>query len=212
MRVSIAVLSLTLLCGAALASVVAVGPGVFPATPVLTFTGLADGTEVNGLIVSGVQFSYSLGNGNIVIDGGPGTTNNVIPQNVVSIGNPAGVLTLLLPSQSNIFGYGYAILNTITVPNATTITLFLGATNQGSLSYTGVVDPVFTGGFAGIQSTLPFDRVQLTFNSAAAPAFAVDNIRFANVVIPEPSTWLLTLGAVALVFVGLRRKPSARQS
>jgi hypothetical protein len=207
MRISIAVFSLTLLSGAAMASVVAVGPAAFPATPVLTFAGLADGTEVNGLIVSGVQFSYSLGNGNLVTDGGPGITNNVTPPNIVSIGNPAGILTLLLPSQSNLFGYGYAILNQTTVASATTINLFLGATNQGSLSYTGVIDPVFAGGFAGIQSTLPFDRVQLTFNSVAAPAFAVDNIRFANIVssIPEPSTWLLTLAGVALVL----RKRSA---
>ena len=208
MRISIAVFSLTLLSGAAMASVVAVGPAAFPATPVLTFAGLADGTEVNGLIVSGVQFSYSLGNGNLVTDGGPGITNNVTPPNIVSIGNPAGILTLLLPSQSNLFGYGYATLNQTTVASATTINLFLGATNQGSLSYTGVIDPVFAGGFAGIQSTLPFDRVQLTFNSVAAPAFAVDNIRFANIVssIPEPSTWLLTLAGVALV---LRRRSAA---
>jgi hypothetical protein len=115
------------------------------------------------------------------------------------------VLTLLLPAQSSLFGYGYAILNTITVPNATTITLFLGATNQGSLAYTGVIDPVFTGGFAGIQSTLPFDRVQLTFNSAAAPAFALDNIRFASNV-PEPSTWLLTLA-----FAGLAVRHAVRR-
>jgi hypothetical protein len=89
MRASIAVFSLTLLSGAAMASVVAVGPGAFPATPVLNFAGLVDGTEVNGLVVGGVQFSYSLGNGNLITDGGPGTTNNVVPPNVVSIGNPA---------------------------------------------------------------------------------------------------------------------------
>jgi hypothetical protein len=201
MHLSIAVLSLTLLSGTAIGAVVAVGPGAFPASPVLNFSTLATGTEVNGLVVNGVQFTYSLGNGIVIIDGGPGVTNNITPQNIVSIGNNTGVLGVLLPSQSTLFGYGYAILNTITVANATTIALFLGASPVGSLSYMGVPDPTFAGGFAGIQSTLPFDRVQLTFNSAVAPAFAVDNVRFAA--IPEPSTYWLMLGP--LVF-GVRRR------
>jgi hypothetical protein len=142
-----------------------------------------------------------LGNGIVVIDGGPGVTNNITPPNIVSVGNNTGVLGVLLPSQSTLFGYGYAILNVGPVSNATTIALFLGANPVGSLSYAGVPDPTFTGGFAGIQSTLPFDRVQLTFNSTVAPAFAVDNVRFAA--IPEPSTYWLMLGA--LVF-GVRRR------
>jgi hypothetical protein len=58
-----------------------------------------------------------------------------------------------------------------------------------------VPDPSFTGGFAGIQSTLAFDRVAVTFNSVAAPAFALDNIRIAS--IPEPATIMLVLsGAI----------------
>ena len=142
-----------------------------------TFTGIPNGTEVNGLTVDGIQFTYSLGNGQAIIDGGPGVTNNINPPNVVSIGNPTGILRLTLPSFVDTFGYGYAILNGGAVANATTINLFNGATNVGSLSYNGVPDPTFTGGFAGIQSTIPFNIVQVTFNSAAAPAFALDNIR-----------------------------------
>ena len=91
------------------ASVIAVTPGAFPAsaTPI-TFTGVATGLEVNGLTVGGVLFSYSLGNGNVVIDGGPGVTNNVNPPDVVSTGNNTGILTLALPSLETMFGYGYA--------------------------------------------------------------------------------------------------------
>ena len=70
------------------ASVVAIGP--FSATTSITFTGLANGTEVNGLTVSGVLFSYSLGSGNVIIDGGPGTTNHIAPPNIVSVGNDTG--------------------------------------------------------------------------------------------------------------------------
>jgi hypothetical protein len=173
----------------ALAAVIPIGP--FPASTLITFTGLADGTEVNGLTVSGVLFTYSLGNGQVVIDGGPGLTNNISPPNIVSIGNNNGTLTMLLPSPATMFGYGYAILNTVAVANATTISVFSGATNLGSLSYNGVPDPTFSGGFAGIQSTSAFDRVTVTFNFVAAPAFALDNVRIAN--IPEPSTMVLVL-------------------
>jgi len=182
------------------ASVISVGPGAFPvsATPI-TFNGLADGTEVNGLVSGGVLFGYSLGNGAIVIDGGPGATNNVALPNIVSLGDPTGTLTLALPAFSDTFGYGFAVLSTVPLANATTINLFSGATNVGTLSFASAPDPIFDGGFAGIQSTIPFNRVALTFTTAA-PAFAVDNIRFASTAVPgvpEPSGLLLTLGGAA---------------
>lgn len=191
------------------ADVVAIGQGAFPASPLITFTGLATGTEVNGLTVSGVvSFTYSLGNGNLVIDGGPGITNNINPPNIVSIGNETGILTVHLGGLVNQFGYGYAVLSTVNVANATTITLFNGATNVGSLSYNGVLDPTFAGGFAGIQSTLLFDTVQLTFNSVAAPAFALDNIRFATTAttVPEPTSMVLFGSALAFFATRIRKR------
>ena len=183
--------------------VIAVGQGAFPGfATLITFTGLPDQTEVNGLNFGGVQFAYSLGSGNVVIDGGPGATLNIAPPNIVSIGNNTGVLSMILPSLETMFGFGFAVLNTVPVANATTITLFNGVTNVGSLSFNGVPDPTFAGGFAGILSTIPFDRVNVTFNSVAAPAFALDNIRFANVptAVPEPTT--ITLVAIGLLSVG----------
>jgi hypothetical protein len=178
----------------ALATVIPVGPAVFPiGSTLLTFTGIPDGTEVNGLTAGGLLFSYSLGNGNVVIDGGPGVTNNINPPNIVSTGNPSGILTVSLPGPTDLFGYGYALLSQGNIANATTITLFSGVTNVGSLSYAAAPDIVFSGGFAGIQSTILFDRAQVTFNSTAAPAFAMDNVRIGTVV-PEPSSILLVLG------------------
>ncbi len=193
------------------ASTASVGIGAFGAGSTLTtFTGLADGTEVNGLTVNGILFNYSLGNGQVTIDGGPGTTNNIVPPNIVSVGNNTGVLSMTLPSSGDMFGYGYAVLNTVAVTAATTISLFSGATPVGSLSYNGVPDPVFTGGFAGIQSTIPFDTVRVTFNSAAAPAFALDNIRTHPVgptTVPEPPTMLLiATGIPLLLFFRRTRK------
>ena len=56
-------------------STISVGVAIFgPGSTLTTFTGLPDGTEVSGLTVSGIQFSYSLGLGQLVIDGGPGVT------------------------------------------------------------------------------------------------------------------------------------------
>jgi hypothetical protein len=195
-------------CSSAYSSVIAVGPGAFAAgSAVIDFTGLPNNTEVNGLIAGGVQFTYSVGgppvNGAVVIDGGPGATNNIAAPNIVSVGDNTGILSLLLPAPATLFGYGYAILSINTVVDATTIDLFLGANNVGTLAYTGAPDPIFAGGFAGIQSTVPFDRVELTFNSTSAPAFAVDNITFSSV--PETATMLLTAGAIALLGI-LRRQ------
>jgi PEP-CTERM motif-containing protein len=192
----------------AVGSTISVGIGAFgPGSTLTTFTGLADGTEVNGLTVNGILFNYSLGNGQVQIGVGPGTTNNMAPPNVVSVGDNTGVLSMTLPSFVDTFGYGYAVLSTAAaVTAATTISLFSGATPVGSLSYNGVPDPLFSGGFAGIESTIPFNSVRVTFNSVAAPAFALDNIRTAttNVPVPEPST-LLLLGAGITVLVLFRR-------
>ena len=140
----------------------------------------------------GALFSYSLGNGIVVIDGGPGVTNNTDPPNVLSVGNNTGVLRLTLPDFYDMFGYGYAILNGVAVSNATTINLFSGMTNVGSLSYNGVPGPHFHRRFRGHREQIPFNNVAISFNSTAAPAFALDNIRIASVsAIPEPSTTLL---------------------
>jgi PEP-CTERM motif len=190
----------------ALASVMAIGPGAFPSGSLLIdFTGLANGTEVNGLSVGGVGFTYTVGgiptNGAVIIDGGPGTTNNISPPNIVSVGNNTGILAITLPGPTTLFGYGYAILNPGTVPNATTISLLSGNTPVGSLSYLGIPDPSFTGGFAGIQSTIPFDVVDVMFNSAVAPAFALDNVRVANSAVPEPTTLLLLVTGMGLFLI-----------
>ena len=136
-------------------------------------------------------FRYSLGSGHVIFDDGPGITNNIAPPNVVSVGNNSGVLSVTLPSAVVMFGYGFAIATPSAVPSATTISLFSGATPVGSLSYPGAPDPFFAGGFAGIQSTLPFNRVEVTFNSSAAPAFALDNVRTSTTAVPEPGTMLL---------------------
>jgi len=197
------------LASSALASTISVGPGAFGAGSTLTtFTGLANGTEVNGLTINGIGFSYSLGNGQVLIDGGPGPTNDIAPPNIVSVGNDSGVLTLTLSSFVDTFGYGYALLNGGPLSNATTISLFNGATSVGSLSYNSTPGPLFSGGFAGIQSTVAFNIVKVTFDSFDAPAFAIDDIRTFSTAssVPEPSTIsLLGTGLGAFLLCCRRR-------
>jgi hypothetical protein len=208
------------------ATVIPVGIGSFDLGSTLTtFTGLAIGTEVNGLTVDaavgpggGILFEYSLGNGRVSIEVGPNTTNNInLPSIVSNTGsNNSGVLTMTLSSLVDTFGYGYALfpLGTAPILNATTISLFNGATSVGSLSYTATPDPLFRGGFAGIQSTLLFNRVEVTFNSVLATAFALDNVRRGPAApqppvsaVPEPTTLiLLGTGALGLTRVRARRK------
>jgi len=208
MRHFLTVLCSLLLYGSAHAAVIPIGP--FTGSTVITFTGLADLTEVNGLSTDGVTFSYTIGgvptDGDVIIDEGPGMTNQITPPNIVTIGDDSGVLGLLLPAAVTQFGYGYAVSSVLVVPDATTIALFMNTTNVGSLSFTGNPDPLFAGGFAGVQSTIPFNRVELTFNSAAAQAFAVDNITFGNPsgLVPEPSS--AALMAVALLALWPLRK------
>jgi len=193
---------------AAWASTIAIGIGAFgPGSTLTTFTGLSIGTEVNNLVVDGLLFQYSLGNGDVIIDGGPGLTNNIAPPNIVSVGNDSGVIAITFPSLITQFGYGFAIRSSAVVPASTSISLFDGPVPVGSLSYAGAPDPIFTGGFAGIQSTLAFNRAELTFNSGVASAFALDNIRTSSV--PEPGTLLLVGAGIGAIV--RRGRPTSRQ-
>lgn len=192
------------------ADVIAIGSAGFPAgATVLDFASLVDGTEVNGLTLGGVQFGYTIGGsprtGAVRIDQGPGTTNHITVPNILSVGDNTGVLSVNLPSSVNLFGYGFALFSEEDVTDATRISAFNGTTLVGSLSFSGRPDPFFTGGFAGIQSTTAFNRLELTFNSSVAPAFALDNLTVASTV-PEPSSLFLAVLGLGAVTSLLRKR------
>jgi len=185
------------------AAVSPVGIGAFGAGSLLidfNAPGLFDTQEVNGLSTGGLGFSFSLGSGQVKLSNLPGPTSNTTPLNMVSaIGiDNAGVLTVSLPELSSLFGFGYAIFANDVGPASVTVTLFNGVSNVGALSFTALPDPLvppFYGGFAGLQSTLPFDRTELRFSGALA--WAADDLRVTPV--PEPAQWALLLVGVAML-------------
>jgi len=141
----------------------------FAGATVLDFSALADNTEANGLIVDGVLFQAtkngSSTNGVVIVDGGPGRTGNITQPNLVSLSDLNAIaLIVSLPNLAIQFGYGYALNAAVSIPVATTIELFAGSASVGSISFTGIPDPIFTGGYAGVASDTPFDRAVLTFS------------------------------------------------
>jgi hypothetical protein len=197
------------------AALTPIGPLDFASgATVIDFSGLADGTEANGLVLDAVLFQVTKNSvatdGIVVVDGGPGKTGNITPPNLLSLSDPNGVaLIVSLPNLATQFGYGYAIAARESVPAATTIDLFAGSTPIGSISFTGIPDPTFTGGFAGVASNTAFDRAVLTFSNLG-DAFAVDNVTFsANRVSDEGQTLiLLSAGVSVLLFLRARRGES----
>ncbi|MDX2503758.1 MAG: PEP-CTERM sorting domain-containing protein [Gammaproteobacteria bacterium] len=173
------------------------------ASPDVTFSEVPIGTALNGLTINGFTFSETISN-TFVSNIGPGNTSNITQPSALGNDNPVGeIITIAMPSLMSEFGFGYALLAVGTVLDDVTITLFNGAIDLGSLTYSASPDPSFPGGFAGIGSTNAFDSAEIVFSSSAA-AFDFDNIS-ANAV-PEPATFaLLSLGLAGLGF-GKRRK------
>jgi PEP-CTERM motif len=189
------------------ATVIALTTADLSGASLITFNGLTDGTAVNGLSVGGVQFNYLVNNlpsTDARLDGGPGITNNISPLNIVNFnGNANAILRLTFPEPEVRMGYGYAILSNAIVANATTVSLY-DASNVlvGTLSVTGGPDPIFAGGFLGLESTIPFVRADLTF-STVGQAFAADNFRFAASAVPEPASAVLF--GVGILCASVRR-------
>ncbi len=191
------------------ATVIAITPGDLAGATLIDFGAIQTFAPINGQTINGVTFGYAINgiaSNNAVIDDGPGNTNNITIANVVnSSGNSGAVLSMTFPSLETRMGYGYAILATGFVANATTVSLFDGANMLvGTLSANGSPDPIFTGGFLGVASDIPFLRADVTFSTQGA-AFAFDNLRFSDVpvpTIPEPAT--ITL--VGLGVIGLARR------
>jgi hypothetical protein len=213
-------LIVTLLCylGAperARATIIPIGPGDFsPSATLETYGTVQTLQPVDGNTFSGVLHHFTIGgvpSTLATIDDGPGNTNHITIANIE--GPTSGILSLFFPQPENRLGYGYAILNTGIVPDATTVQLFDAGHNLlGSLSATGSPDPSFTGGFLGVDSTIPFTLAEVIFNAAAAPAFAFDNLEFepTAAAVPEPSSLILLAASLLGCYWSWRRAAASK--
>ncbi len=225
-----AIVSLTALLAAATThAAVFVVPEAQLSSPVVNAAGIVNfgevvnGTAINGLTIKGFTFSENNPAAFVLpATSGPGNTNNVDGSVALQTGgayNPATYrLTIQMPGLSSSFGFGFAINTFAATANALTITLFDGAVNVGSLVYGGSPDPTFSGGFAGIGSTIAFNSAQVTFGPSAA-SFAIDNVAAvpaANIIpgpgtaVPEPGSALVGLMVLGLCGARLGRRTHGR--
>ena len=188
------------------AQLTAVSKASFPTgTGPISFASLARRTEVNNLTFHGLNFHVLVSgvsrDGLVKINTGPGASNDIGGLSATGGNDSTLSLVVNLPAPVTDFGYGYTDLSTSSLADGTTMTPFDGAASLGTLTFGAVPDPTNAGGFAGIHSDVPFDKVSLTF-SPSAFQFAADNFQFSPgvaVETPEPGSAAVV---AALLLVG----------
>lgn len=218
-------LTFAMACANVGAAVSAIAPGAFTASSLLVdYAGTPIGTNAKGLNVNGLTFGYS---GYYPQDPAiiaEWNTTHVDGHSIYVPASPGyrtlGTMGVTLPGLSSMFGFGFYMpaLGAGTLNNALTISLFDDSvvvnTLVGTLSVAAVTDgdPLDPwsrlGGFAGVASTLPFNRVNWTFDRNVTE-IVVDNFRVSAV--PEPSAPLmLALGVPAMLLLQRRRSAKLR--
>lgn len=149
---------------------------------------------VDGNMIEDVSFGFTVNgmpSNDATIASGPGDTNNITVANIE--GDADGVLSMLFTTPISRLGYGWASDGD---PSWSVIQLFdEDDESLGSLTFNGVLDPDFVGGFAGVYSDVPFVRADVTWTVTGGTRFALDNVHFE--VIPEASTLsMAVLGVV----------------
>lgn len=180
---------------------------LFAAPVTLTFSELTQ-RPVNGLSIAGVTFGFTI-NGNAsdqAVYGGtlPTSTTNVIPPALV--GSTRGVLTLNFSQATDFLSFGIAFNSFNTLDPAVTVQLFDGSLSLiGSFTVRTLSTTSFTEG-AFNRSGVSIGRAVLTFNPNVS-TFALDNLSFNGMAIPEPAALiLLGTGLAALAALTKKRK------
>ena len=180
-----------------------------PGSTLQTFSssGLFAGTLPDAYTLGGITYSYSLGNRYLRgVYSGPVTSYVFAP--FIQGTRADGILTMQLSFAVNRFGFGFDLTSFAgVIPNAATVSIFKGTAPLGSLSFKGM--PEITGysaGFAGIESTDAFDRVEVTFaDSTGDRQFRIDNIRTEVVNVPESTPFVFLSAGLAALSMTLPR-------
>lgn len=180
---------------------------IFAAPVTLTFSELTQ-RPVNGVSIAGVTFGFTV-NGNAsdqAIYGGtlPTSTTNVTPPALV--GSTRGVLTLSFAQATDFLSFGIAFNSFNTLDPAVTVQLFDGSLSLiGSFTLRTLSTTSFTEGLFN-RSGVSIGRAVLTFNPNVS-TFALDNLSFNSLAIPEPAALvLLGTGLAALAALTKKRK------
>ena len=180
-------------------------PQLFAEPVTLTFSELT-ARPVNGVSIAGLTFGFTI-NGKAsdqAVFGAslPGSTTNVSPPALV--GSTQGVLTLNFAQATDFLRFGIAFNSFNTLDPGLTVQLFDGSlTLLGSLTLRTLSTTSFTEGLFN-RSGVQIGRAVLTFNPHVS-TFALDNLSFNSLAIPEPAA-LLLLGTGLAAIAALTKK------
>ncbi|MDQ3668515.1 MAG: PEP-CTERM sorting domain-containing protein [Acidobacteriota bacterium] len=176
-------------------------------------------TPVNGLSVMGVTFGFTVG-GMASMDaryGAQGPGNFTFINGRVLEGDAAGLLTLNFSNPTPGLAFGVGLSSFASVMPGFTVELF-GASMESLGVFTTNASPQVAGGISEgrfTYSAAPVSRAVINFNESFPPIvpgvhrFALDNLTFEPVPVPEPATILLLGTGLAGVGASVRKHHKA---
>ncbi len=184
---------------------------------------LADIGKVAGNILAAGSVTVTLGSGATELFSGTGGVAAAVNQDWtarlpgadIAISGPENLEIALMDP---VFSFGFDIvepefdpnLNAPFVDSSFTVTLSLGGVSVGSFSFNPDND---TAAFVGVWTDSPFDRVSIV--ETTAPSFGENEffgqffsgtVAFQPPPIPEPGTWAMLAGGLALLAMTRRRR------